>query len=381
MRLSFWSAGFFAVCCVAVLAAQEQPASNEEPIHTLHVYTNLVQVPTLVLQGNRQPLTTQISEKRFSVSIDSGPWFQVTHVRLEGNDPISMSILLDTNAKDFMPGISNDIAGMAPASLTARDHVSIYAMDCGLIRGLNDVPADREMLRRGADAVLKQWTARKGKKDSACKRPVSLWDSLGFLASELAKLPGRRVIVVVSDGRDRGSARTWNEVRSYMQAEGVAVFGVSYIPIVLSGWSAFMPAGKDAYAVAVFGVSYIPIVLSGWSAFMPAGKDAYAFQAICELSGGMVSTIYPSLTAKTLQRLVTMMRGRYIVEFPRPSNSTAGAHDMRVKITKGEDAFVRPSGISIPMPDPELEKDPSTIHTDTAVAPEQGNRRILTNPK
>jgi len=353
MRLSFWSAVFFAVCCVAVLAAQEQPASNEEPIHTLHVYTNLVQVPTLVLQGNRQPLTTQISEKRFSVSIDSGPWFQVTHVRLEGNDRISMSILLDTNAKDFMPGISNDIAGMAPASLTARDHVSIYAMDCGLIRGLNDVPADREMLRRGADAVLKQWTARKGKKDSACKRPVSLWDSLGFLASELAKLPGRRVIVVVSDGRDRGSARTWNEVRSYMQAEGVAVFGVSYIPIVLSGWSAFMPAGKDAYA----------------------------FQAICELSGGMVSTIYPSLTAKTLQRLVTMMRGRYIVEFPRPSNSTAGAHDMRVKITKGEDAFVRPSGISIPMPDPELEKDPSTIHTDTAVAPEQGNRRILTNPK
>jgi hypothetical protein len=54
---------------------------------------------------------------------------------------------------------------------------------------------------------------------------------------------------------------------------------------------------------------------------------------------------------------------------------------MRVKIAKGEELFVRPSGISIPLPDPELEKDPSTIHADTAVAPEQGNRRIMKEPK
>jgi hypothetical protein len=125
----------------------------------------------------------------------------------------------------------------------------------------------------------------------------------------------------------------------------------------------------------------MPIVMSGWSAFTPPGKDTYAFQAVCELSGGLLATTYPAMTGKTLQRFVTMMRGRYIVEFPRPSNSTAGAHDMRVKIDKGEDAFVRPSGISIPLPDPALARDPTTIHTDTAVAPEQGNRRILTAPK
>ena len=352
MRLSFWSAGLFIVCCTIVLAAQEQSASKDEPIHTLHVYANLLQVPTLVLQGNRQPLQAQISERRFSVSIDSGPWFRVTHVRLEGNDPISMSILLDTNAKDFMPGISNDIAALAPAWLTARDRVSVYAMDCTLVRSLNDVPANSASLKVGVDAVLKSWTTRRGKKDRSCKRQMNLWDSLGYIATELGKLPGRRVILVVSDGRDRGSGRPWNEVRNYLQAEGIAAFGVTYIPIVMSGWSAFIP-----------------------------GKDAYAFQAICELSGGMVSTIYPALTGKTLQRLVTIMRGRYIVEFPRPSNSTAGAHDMRVKIDKGEDAFVRPSGISIPLPDPALEQDPTTVHADTSVAPEQGTRRILTSPK
>jgi hypothetical protein len=187
------------------------------------VYTNLVQVPTLVLQGNRQPLQTQISEKRFSVSIDSGPWFQVTHVRLEGNDPISMSILLDTNAKDFMPGISDEIAALAPTWLTARDHVSIYAMDCNLVRSLNDVQANSASLKVGVDAALKSWTMRRGKKDSTCKRSVSLWDTVGYMATELSKLPGRRVILMVSDGRDRGSARSWDEVRRYLQAEGIAL--------------------------------------------------------------------------------------------------------------------------------------------------------------
>ena len=61
---------------------------------------------------------------------------------MEGNDPISISFLLDTNAPDLMQGISEGIADLAPSFLTARDHVSIYVMGCGLTRSLNDVPAN-----------------------------------------------------------------------------------------------------------------------------------------------------------------------------------------------------------------------------------------------
>ena len=142
---------------------------------------------------------------------------------------------------------------------------------------------------------------------------MQLWDAIGYLGTELSKLPGRRVIVVVTDGRDRGSARPWNEVRTYLQAEGIAVFGVTNLPVSVSQWNSF---GRYS-------------------------KDQNTLQAICELSGGVMIQTYPALTAKTLQGMITKMRGRYIVEFPRPSNSTAGAHDMRVKITKGDDLFVR----------------------------------------
>jgi len=79
------------------LSAQQELPAPEEPIHTLHVYTNLIQIPTLVLGPNRERLTKPIAENRFSVSIDSGPKFRATHVRLEGDDAISLSILLDVS--------------------------------------------------------------------------------------------------------------------------------------------------------------------------------------------------------------------------------------------------------------------------------------------
>src|ERR1700759_5347027 len=81
----------------------------------------------------------------------------------------------------------------------------------------------------------------------------------------------------------------------------------------------------------------------------------------CELSGGIVMRI-GDLTAvsKSLERFVTMLRERYIVEFPRPANSTAGEHGMEVKIDK--DIYkIRPSGVSVPLPDPAWMADPTTI--------------------
>ena len=159
-------------------------------------------------------------------------------------------------------------------------------------------------------------------------------------------------MLVVTDGRDRGSTRSWNEVRTFTQATGVAVFG-------------FMNTS----------------VTEAWNRFVWLHQsDANAFQTICELSGGMVLTTSPDSIGKTLEHSITMLRERYIVEFPRPSNSTKGEHDMRIKIAKSGDDFIRVSGISIPLPDPALLADPTTVPSDPSHAPEQGQRRILQKP-
>jgi hypothetical protein len=68
-----------------------------------------------------------------------------------------------------------------------------------------------------------------------------------------------------------------------------------------------------------------------------------------------------------------MVRERYIVDFPRPVNSTAGRHSFEVRIEKTP-AFIRPAGISIPIADPAVLADPTTVPSDPNLTPVQGNR-------
>jgi hypothetical protein len=338
----------------AVLSAQDA-APQDEPIHTLHVYTNLIQIPTLVLGANRERLKKPIAESRFSVSIDSGRWFRATHVRQEGEDPISLSILLDVSGDEakLMPKIADAIADLGPLSLHSKDHISIYAMDCSLVRSLNDQPAETGQLKRSVDSALEPWMIRRQDKHREnCKQKVHLWDALAYLAGELYKLPGRRVILAVSEGDDEGSDRTWNEVRTYAQATGVAVFGVTYVP---------------AYATNINSAGR-------------RGSSEDSFRSLCELSGGMVFPTDARSLADTLKRFTTTVRERYIVEFPRPANATSGEHSMEVKVANSAD-FIRSAGISVPIPDAALLADPATVPSDPKLTPEMGTRHPMTNPQ
>jgi hypothetical protein len=347
-----WVPGLAWACCGTLLQAQEQTPQKNEPIHTLHVYTNLVQVPTVVLGPNRDRIKRTIPENRFSVSIDSGPWFPATHVRQEGDDAISLSILLDVSGHgaDLMPKMADAIAGLSPTMLHAKDHVSIYALDCSLIRSTNDVPADSESLRTGVNAVLQSWMLRKqNKTEKSCKQSIHLWDSLAYVINELYRLPGRRVVLVVSDGEDQESLHKWNEVREFAQATGSAVFGMSYVP---------------AYATDLR------------SRFIVRTTES-PFLSVCELSGGMIFTTSTTSLQKMLEQFVRTVRERYIVEFPRPSNSTPGAHGMEVKIAGGGGDFIRSAGVSMPIPDPKVAADPTTVSAGPSRAPEQGTRREM----
>lgn len=346
-----WLAGWVLLGSLRTMA-QEKPADQNEAVPTLHVYADLVQMPTLVLSQNRKKIEPRIDERRFSISVDSGPWFRVTHVRPEGDDPVSLSILLDPSAMDLMPNLSQEIADLAPNFLTPRDHVSLYSLGCGLTRSLSDASADNARLLDRVDALVMPWKAPRGKEPPCTEQPVHLWDALGFIATQMEGLPGRRVILVISDGRDKGSVRKWNEVRAYVQVAGIAVFGVT---MQVRGSSVTAP--------------------------MPRGSDVYPFLSICELSGGMLTPTTHELMEATLLRFTALLRERYILEFPRPSNSTRGTHGVEVRISGGDNYYVRPTGVSMLLPDDSVLKDPTTVPSDPSRAPEQGKRRIMDLPK
>jgi hypothetical protein len=352
-RFLLFGAGFIAGWGGPVLVAQDAGTQQDGPVHTLHVYTNLVQIPTLVLGPNRERLEKSIAESRFSVSIDYGPWFRATHVRREGDDPISLSILLDVNGNSsaLMPKIAAAISALAPLSLQERDRVSIYVLDCSFSPTLEDAPARQDDLKRAVDSALQMWSYRRQKKhESDCKPSSRLWDALvSIIIDPVYHLPGRRVVLAITDGNDKGSTSTWNYVRALAQSAGVTIFGVVDVP---------------------------PHVAETWSRVR---EDP--FNSVCQLSGGTIFTTNEIDLAETLKRFIQTVRERYIVEFPRPLNSTPGEHGLRVKIAKSEDDFIRSAGISVPMPDPAVLADPTTVPPDPARTPELGTRKVMTTPQ
>jgi hypothetical protein len=342
------------VCAVVLVAgwsglvfAQE---AQDAKTPTLHVYTNLIQIPVLILDSHRQPMG-MIAADKFSLSLDDGPPFQATHVRLEGDDPISLAILLDLrgDATELMGEIDDAIAELAPVSLRPRDHLSIYALDCNLIRGSIGVPAQSAGLKQAVDRVLQPWVERGGnRRKSSCKKPIGLWDALAYVSVSQSRLPGRRVVLAVTDGVDSGrSKRSWNSLRSLAEELGVAIFGMTYLPNV--------PAHHEFLSLS----------------------HENAFILVCELTGGMVMPTPSDDVARRLKHFTELVRGRYIVEFRRPSNATAGPHLLVVRDGTKQD-FVRPTGLAVPLADPSVAADPTTIPSDPTLAPTQGSRRVLT---
>ena len=81
--------------------------------------------------------------------------------------------------------------------------------------------------------------------------------------------------------------------------------------------------------------------------------------------------------AGQLKQFTDMLRSRYIVEFPHPVDTIGGEHGMEITIQGTTAALILPAGIGIPVDDPAVLKDPTTIPTDAASAPQMGNRKIL----
>ena len=72
-----------------------------------------------------------------------------------------------------------------------------------------------------------------------------------------------------------------------------------------------------------------------------------------------------------------LIRGRYIVEFPRPVTTVGGHYSMDITISRRQ-ALIRPTGAGVPTDDPAILNDPTTVPPDLSRTPELGNRKILT---
>jgi hypothetical protein len=213
------------------------------------------------------------------------------------------------------------------------------------VRSADDLPVDPEVLRRGSETVLRVWKARRAGHER-CPKTVHLQEALFYIVRQMQDLPGRRVILAVSDGEDDVAKPSWGQVSEAAQNAGTAIFAIA-------------PLGVQAQQFA-------GVRLSG-------PQRANLLNLACELSGGTLVMSTSRDLPGTLRDFTSMVRDRYIVDFPRPANSTPGRHSLEVRIDKSG-AFIRPAGISVPIADPAVLADPTTVPSDPNLTPVQGKR-------
>jgi hypothetical protein len=326
---------------------QSEPSQHDSP-YTLHVYADLVQIPTLVLDADLGPLPP-IAIDRFNITLDSGPRFRPTQMRLEGDDPIDLAILLDLtgDVNGLRDSLTNAIRDFTSQSLLPHDHISIYAVDCAMRQTEQNIPAtDGEKIASALDALLHSPVLHgKAGSDPHCAKSLHLWNVLATVAAQLSSTPGRRVILAITTGRDQNSTIKWEDLRHYAASRSIAIFGMYLMS---------EPAERPNR-----------IYLSS--------EDPYI--SVTQLTGGMILFTSSPGVAPGLTYVIDLVRGRYILEFPRPDKGQPGQHSIVVTIAK-TNAFIRPAGISVPLPDPTLLSDPTTVPSPASPA-SFGKRRPL----
>jgi hypothetical protein len=364
--LAFAAAAVFATP-TAWLCAQEQDDPPPPPnLYTLHVYTNLMQFPTVVLGADLKPMRP-VPRDKFDITIDGGPVFHPTKMRIEGDDPISLAVLLDTGGdqRGVLQAFAQAFPALIPGSLHAKDRVSIYAVDCKVIRAVKDEPAvSQDSIEKGIANVLAAPGLHGNKTKPACGSSLHLWDAMTLVAQDLGDSPSRRVLLVVSQGRENGSKNHFAPVADFLSSRGIAVFGLR---------------DNQAYgrhiSLAPFGA---PVGRGGNFNLPGSVNDEDLFSVMCGRNGGMVLDASNPGVAKDLEHLIDLLRGRYIIEYPRPDDKTAAIHSLNITIA-GVNAFIRPTGGSSPLPDAAIAADPNTIPSAPSPA-KLGKRRHL-DPK
>jgi hypothetical protein len=360
------------------LAAGTPPVwAQEAAPYTLHVYTNLIQIPTLVL-GEDLHAIPSLKREQFAISLDKGPIFHPTQMRIEGDDPISLAVLLDARGdqEDILKVFGKALSGLAPNYLHPTDHVSIYAIGCTLVQTADQVPADAAALKEGVVSALASRELHGAQRRGACGSSIGLWDAVVRIAGTLSDRPGRRVLLVVSKGTDGKSTSGFAETVNFAESRSVTVFGLRYWEYLHVDPVRFTGNSLTVHTAAA------PVgTVTGSS-----GTDPDLFDQICESTGGLALNLWnPELisrwtpaVAPALQNMVTLLRGRYILEFPRPDQSKPGLHNIIVSVPRTHD-LVLTTGVTYSTPNPALLSDPTTVPSNPSPA-EFGPRHPL-DPK
>jgi Ca-activated chloride channel homolog len=206
-------AGGVAVVCSGALLAQQEPTVFRDTVTQVHVIAS-VKNPKGELVGTLQKSDFKI--------LDNGVEQEIRVFERQSAVPLSIALLIDVSgstAKDLK--YETDAASRFLKSLLSEgnpeDAVGLFTFD-------SDV------------TEVKHFTHNFGSLDNALKYihgsgGTSLYDAIYFAAHDLEERPGRKVIVVISDGGNTTSSMGIDKSLKAAQFADAVIYPVVVVPI------------------------------------------------------------------------------------------------------------------------------------------------------
>lgn len=185
--------------------------------------TGLVLVDVVVERGNNVVLG--LSRNDFEVASDSGP--RPIEFFSAGDEPVTVALLVDVTVSTRAGRVFG--AG-TPSALDRGSETLLEAFAAGL------GPSDRALVGAIAGRVVlsRRFTADKDELLAAARDvlavpgvdtfgPSPIWDASDAVVTVLAREPGRRALVVWTDGMATGNVRSVKDAAARATAAGVSV--------------------------------------------------------------------------------------------------------------------------------------------------------------
>lgn len=215
MRLSIPKA-----CALLVLLALAAAAQSSFKPPTFSVKSTLVRLLVSVRDHNGG-IINNLQRDDFSV-LDNGVPQTLSVFERNTSLPLSVAILIDTSGStdiDLRYEV-NSVSKFLPALLDAgnpRDAFALFAFD-----GSIDMELDFSRSSHKAERVLRSLKGGGG---------TSLYDAIYLASGTLADREGRHVMVVVTDGGDTTSYKTYGDALAAAQRGDVVMYPIIVIPI------------------------------------------------------------------------------------------------------------------------------------------------------
>lgn len=283
-------------------ATPNPTASQQDQELDSQVFIREVRVPITVLRKNEPVIGLTASD--FLILEDKQPQQIVSFTNDSLNQPLYVGVLMDTSSSTAGKLRFEKEAALNFIHTVARirkDQVAFITFDDN-VRLLQDFTARLDLLDRAVNSVKKPGNH------------TSLYDAVWQICDEkMRSIPGRRALVVITDGDDTYSRATLRDAVDIAQRTETVIFAIS----TKAGFSGSVP-GVEAGQVSDRG-----------------DRD---LEKLCEETGGRAFFTGDILALeRSFGRVARELRSQYIVTY-RPTNNRYDGSDRRIEVKLANNA-------------------------------------------